>query len=154
MDGFYLVGYPTLNTSKCGSSLRLRVLLNPVGGCSFPLVAITLPHLSDCHLLRVLGVWCLHNSEDGLNDEFSVESGDPVLVDGLSANLTRVRLDAWMVDFCDELDLGRLERVVVREVEVDCKFAADEWCALGAINVNVPDHNVILSRHNRDSCNR
>ena len=144
---------PTLNATKF-RSLRLRVLLNPVGSCGFPLVAITLPHLRDCHFLGVLCVWCLHDSEDGLNDKLSIESGDPVLVDSLRANLASVRLHAWMVDFCDELDLGRLERVVVREVEVYCESAANKWRALGPLNVNVPDHHVVFSWLNSYTCNR
>ena len=132
----------------------MRVLLNPIGSCGLPLVAITLPHLCDCHFLGVLRVWCLHDSEDSLNDKLSIESGDPVLVDSLRANLASVRLHAWVVDFRDELDLGRLERVVVREVEVYCESAADEWCALGALNVNVPDHHIVLSWLDSDACNR
>ena len=129
-------------------------MLNPFGSCGLPLVAITLPHLCNCHFLSVLGVWCLHDSEDGLNDKLSIESGDPVLVDSLRANLTSVRLHAWVVNFRDELDLGRLERVVVREIEVYCESAADEWCTLGALDMNVPDHHVVLSWLNLDAVNR
>ena len=129
-------------------------MLNPFGSCGLPLVAITLPHLCNCHFLGVLGVWRLHDSEDGLNDKLSIESGDPVLVDSLRANLTSVRLHAWVVNFRDELDLGRLERVVVREIEVYCESAADEWCALGALDMNVPDHHVVLSWLNLDAVNR
>ena len=129
-------------------------MLNPFGSCGLPLVAITLPHLCNCHFLSVLGVWRLHDSEDGLNDKLSIESGDPVLVDSLRANLTSVRLHAWVVNFRDELDLGRLERVVVREIEVYCESAADEWCALGTLDMNVPDHHVVLSWLNFDAVNR
>ena len=132
----------------------MRVLLNPIGSCGLPLVAITLPHLCDCHFLGVLRVWCLHDSEDGLNDKLSIESGDPVLVDSLRANLASVRLHAWMVDFRDELDLGGLERVVVREVKVYYESTADKWCALRTLNVNVPDHDIILSWHNIDTTDR
>lgn len=97
-------------------SLRLGVLLDPLGCGGFPLVAVVLPDLGDRHLLGVLGVGRFHDGEDGLDHELGVERGHPILVDSLRANLPSVRLDTWMVDFGDELDLGWLEGVVVREV--------------------------------------
>ena len=118
------------------------------------MIAIVLPHLCNRHLLSVFCIWRLHDSKNGLNDKLSIESRHPVLVDSLRANLTSVRLDTWMVDLRDELDLGRLEWIVVREVEVYCESATDEWCALGALNVNVPDHHIVLSWLDSDACNR
>ena len=136
------------------SSLRLGILLDPFGCGGLPLVTTVLPDLSDCHLLRVLRIRCLHDGKDGLNDEFSVESGHPILVDSLRANLTCVRLDARVVDFRDELDLGWLEGIVVREVEINCEFTSDEWCALRSINVDIPDHDIVLCGYNLDAIDR
>ena len=135
-------------------SLWLSILLDPFGCGGLPLVTIVLPDLGDCHLLCVLRIRCLHDREDGLNDEFSVQSGHPILVDSLRANLTRVRLDARVVDFRDELDLGWLEWIVIREVEIDCEFTSDEWCALRSINVDVPDHDIVFRGYDLDTIDR
>ena len=129
-------------------------MLDPFGCGGFPLVSVVLPHLCNRHLLGVFRVWRLHDCENGLNDEFSIESGHPVLVDSLRANLASVCLDARMIDLRDELDLGWLERVVVREVEVYCESATNEWRALRSLNVNVPDHDIVLSWHDFNAINR
>ena len=118
------------------------------------MIAIVLPHLCNRHLLSVFCIWRLHDSKNGLNDKLSIESRHPVLVDSLRANLTSVRLDTWMVDLRDELDLGRLEWIVVREVEVYCESASDERRALRSLNVDVPDHNIVLSWYNCDAIDR
>ena len=104
--------------------------------------------------MGVLGIWCFHDGEDGLDHELRIERGHPILVDSLRANLPSVRLDARMVDFGDELDLGRLEGVVVGEVEVYCEFAPDEGSALRSVNVNVPHHHVVLRGYNLDAIDR
>ena len=129
-------------------------MLDPFGCGGFPLVSVVLPHLCNRHLLGVFRVWRLHDCKNGLNDEFSIESGHPVLVDSLRANLASVCLDARVIDLRDKLDLGWLERVVVREVKVYSEHAADKWCALRALNVNVPDHDIVLGWHNLDTCDR
>ena len=137
------------------SSLRLSILLHPLGSGRLPSVTVALPLLSDGHLLSILRVWCLHHGEDGFNDEFSIQGGNPVLVDSLRADLASVRLHARVVDLGDELDLGWLEGVVVSEVQVDCESATNEGSALRSLNVDVPDHNIILgglNRHSRDRC--
>ena len=56
-----------------------------------------------------------------------------------------------MVDFGDELDLGSLERVVVREVEVHSEATSHKRSGFGSLDVNVPDHDIILSGLNGDS---
>ena len=104
--------------------------------------------------MGVLRVGCLHDGEDGLDHELRIERGHPILVDSLRANLPSVRLDARVVDFGDELDLGGLERVVVGEVQVYCEFAPDEGSALRSVNVNVPHHHVVLRGYNLDAIDR
>ena len=133
------------------SSLRLSILLHPLGSGRLPSVTVALPLLSDGHLLSILRVWCLHHGEDGFNDEFSIQGGNPVLVDSLRADLASVRLHARVVDLGDELDLGWLEGVVVSEVQVDCESSTNEGSALRPLNMDVPDHNIIFGRRDFDS---
>ena len=58
-----------------------------------------------------------------------------------------------MVDLSDELDLRRLERVVVSEIEVHHELSADEGRSLRSIDGDVPDHHVILGRSDSDAFN-
>ena len=133
------------------SSLGLGVLLHPLGCGGLPCVTVALPCLRDAHLLCILCIRRFHDSQDGLNDKFSVESWNPVLVDGLRANLTCVRLHAGMVDLGHELDLGWLEWIVVSKVKVDSESTANEGGALWTFDVDVPNHHVILSGLDSDA---
>ena len=140
-----------------GVSLGLGISLHPLSGSSFPSIAVALPLLSDAHFLGVLGIRGLHDSQDGLDHKLSVQGGHPIGVDSLGADLTGVCLYARVVNLGDELDLRGLEGIVVCEVEVDCEFAADERCAFGSIDVDVPNHDVVLSgldRHTWDRLSR
>ena len=134
-------------------SVVLSILLYPLGSGGLPLRPVALHELSDCDLLRVLGCGRLQHSKNGFNDEFRVQSGDPLLLDSLRANLASVCLHAGVVNLCDELDLRRLEGIVVGEVEVDHELAANEGCSLGAVDRDVPDHNIILGGVDRDTIN-
>ena len=111
-----------------------------------------LPHLSDSHLLCILGIRRLQHGEDGLDDELSVQGWHPVLVDRLRADFSRVRLHARVVNLGHELDLRWLEGVVVREVQVDLELASDEGGTLGSVNDDVPDGHVILRGVDSHSC--
>ena len=135
-------------------SLWLSVLLDPLGGGCLPCIVVALPLLSNAHLLSVLCIRRLHDGENSLDDELCVKGGHPVCVNGLSANLTRVCLYARVVDLRNELDLGWLEGIVVCEVQVDGVSSANEGSSLGAIDVNVPNHHVVLSGLNRDTWDR
>ena len=101
--------------------------------------------------MGILSVGGLEHSQDGLNDKLSIQGGDPVLVDCLRANFASVGLDARVVNLSHELDLGGLERVVVREVQVHRELAADEWSAFRSVDDHVPDCDVVLRWLNRDS---
>ena len=104
--------------------------------------------------MGVLGVWGLHHSQDGLDHKLSVQGGHPIGVDSLGADLTSVCLYARVVNLGHELDLRGLEGVVVCEIEVDSEFATNERCAFGSIDVDVPNHDVVLSRLDRHSWDR
>ena len=134
-------------------SLWLSVLLDPFGSSSLPGVLVALPLLSNCNFLSVLGVGCLEHSKNGLDNELGIQGGHPVLIDSLSTNLAGVSLYARVVNLGDEPDLRGLEGVVVREVKVDGEDSTDERCAFGAINLDVPDHNIVLCGLDHDSRN-
>ena len=119
-------------------------MLRPLSRCGFPLVAIALPHLGNGHLLSILGIGGPQHSENGLDHELGVEGGHPVLVDSLRADLSRVRLYARVVDLRHELNLGGLEGIVVRKVQVHGEAAANEGGRVGSLNMDVPDHNICL----------
>ena len=104
--------------------------------------------------MSVLSVGGLHDGQDGLNDKLCIQGGNPVLVDGLRANLAGIGLYAGMVDLRHELDLGGLEGVVVREIEVDGELASNEGSTIGAVNLDVPDSDVVFSGLNDHSWDR
>ena len=132
----------------------LSVLLDPFSCSGLPSAPAGLPLLSNRDLLCVLRRWVFHYGQDGLYDELCVESGHPVRVNGLRANLASVRLHTWVVNLRDELDLGWLEWVVVREIQVDCEAASDEGGSLGAVDVYIPDHDIVLGGFDRHTWNR
>ena len=76
------------------------------------------------------------------------------MIDGQRADLSSVGFHTRVIDLGDKLDLGRLEGVIVREVQVDGEDATTEGSALRTLNHHVPDHNIFLSRHDFDTCNR
>ena len=135
-------------------SVAAGVLLDPLGSSGLPRSAIALHDLSDLNLLCVFSRRSLHHGKDGFNHELGIESGDPLLIDGLRADLASVCLYAGVVDLRDELYLGRLERIVVREVEVDDKLSTDERSAFWAIDGDVPDHDIVLGGCDRDQRDR
>ena len=137
--------------SKLITRSGLCILLNPLSGCGFPCATVTLPLLSDAHFLGILCIWGSQYGKNGLNYEFGVQSWHPVRVDSLRADLTGISLYSRMVDFGDELDLGCLERVVVCEVEVDSEATSHKRCGFRSLDVNVPDHDIILGGLNGDS---
>ncbi len=69
----------------------------------------------------------------------------------MRADLTGVSFYSRMVDFGYEFDLGGLERVVVCKVEVHSEATSHKGSGFGSLDVNVPDHDIILGRLNGDS---
>ena len=102
--------------------------------------------------MGVLSIGCLHQREDGLDHELRIQSGYPVLLNGLRADLSSVGFHARVIDLGDELDLGRLEGIVVREVKVNGEASTDKGSALRTLNLHVPDHHIILSGLDGDAC--
>ena len=135
-------------------SLGLSILLDPLSGCCLPSLAIALPLRCNGHFLSILGIGRLEDSKNGLDDKLGVQGGDPILLDSLGADLSRVSLYTGVVDLGDELDLGWLEGVVVRKVKVDGESSSDERCSLGSIDMDIPDHYVVLGGSNLNSGDR
>ena len=86
--------------------------------------AVVAPLVGDIQLQGVVSVGRLEEGDEGLDEELGVLRGDPVVLDGLRADLTRVLLDVRVVDLRQELYLRTLERVLVSEVHVYVEVAA------------------------------
>ena len=84
---------------------------------------VAAPLVGDLQLQWVVSVGRLQERDQGLDQELGVLRGDPVVLDGLRADLPRVLLDVRVVDLCQELDFGALERVLVSEVHVYVEMA-------------------------------
>ncbi len=126
-------------------------MLNPLSGGGLPCATVALPLLSNAHFLGILCIWRPQNCKNGLNYEFSVQSWHPVRVDSLRADLTSVGFYTGMVDFGDEFDLWCLEGVVVCKVEVNSEATSNKRSSFRSLDVNVPDHDIVLSGLDGDS---
>ena len=67
--------------------------------------------LSDLGLEWVVGVRVLEQGNHTLNDEAGILRWDPIIFDGLRADLPRLLLDVGVVDLRLEEDLRALKRI-------------------------------------------
>jgi hypothetical protein len=60
----------------------------PLSGSSLVLIEVTLVLGGDVVLLGIVCIWRLNDGEHSLNDEICVQSGNPLLIDGLGADFS------------------------------------------------------------------
>ena len=91
----------------------------------------------------MIGVGVLEKCDQALNDVAGIQSGDPVVLNGLCADLAGVLLDVWVEDLGLEVNLWGLEWIVVREVDVHDELASLERCVSWPDDCSVPVGQVV-----------
>ena len=94
---------------------------------------------------RVVGVGVSEQGADGEQDLADGEGRTPLVLQDVQAD-GAVRVDVRVVNARDEVDLGRLEGVVRRELNVKGKDATLEGTVLRAHDSGHPVKEIILSR--------
>ena len=98
------------------------VLAGPLTGGSLVLGAVALVDVGDVGDEGVVGVGIGQERGDGEQDLADGKGRAPLVLEDVQADAT-VGVDVGVVDFSDELHLGRLERVIAREVDVQEEHA-------------------------------
>ena len=99
-------------------------------------------------------IWVLHQSDQAFNHILRIQSGHPVILDGLSADLSSVLLDVRVKDLRLEVYLWCLEGVVVREIDVDNEVASLIWRVLWPNDSCVPVGQVISYQSDANTLDR
>lgn len=127
-----------------------------IGVCKFSslcrkALVIFLEQFCDLSLKWVVSVRVLQQGHQRLNDKLGIQSGDPRILNGLSADLTGVLLDVGMEDLGLEENLRSLKRVIVAEVYVHYKLSTLVGSVRGANYSRVPLGKSITYKGDRDT---
>ncbi len=99
-------------------------------------------------------VGVLEERDEALDHEAGVEGRDPVVLDGLGADFARVLLDVRVEDLGLEMNLGRLEWVIVRKVDVHDELASLIGGVVWADHGRVPVGEVVTDKGDAHALNR
>lgn len=124
------------------------VLSSPLPSCGLVSGSVSLVDMGNLGHKRIVRVGVCQHRADGQKHFRDGQRRTPLITQNIQADAT-IRVDVWVVDAGSEVDLGRLERVVGREVNGQEEDTAGVWRIARSHNCSLPVEQILADRAGR-----